>query len=276
MEQYTAKNILSFDECEEFVRSFCAENPFSDPKLSNVGEITDDLRKALEKKENHGVIGICKDQKMVGLFSFLVLRDERYLEMLIGLSGDKKAYHMMLAYLKEHFAACNADIVFNPNNHLLYDCLEEKGALFETEQQTMIYHTANLGIDTSGVELLTEPYLPSYLAMHNTDLYWTGDKVTHAEDRFRTFVAIESGSVVGYLDVTHCYEENEICDLLVKEEYRRKGYGRKLLAKALELNRPNGMMLFVNIDNQPAIRVYESLGFVKAENQNSLVAHLQL
>ena len=126
MEQYIAKNILSFDECEEFVRSFCVENPFSDPKLSNAREIMDDLRTALEKKENHVVIGICKDQKMVGLFSFLVLRDERYLEMLIGLSGDKKAYNVMLAYLKEHFAAYNADIVFNPNNHLLYDCLEEK------------------------------------------------------------------------------------------------------------------------------------------------------
>ena len=77
MEQYTAKNVLSFDECEEFVRSFCGENPFSDPMLSNVGEITDNLKIALEKKENHSMIGICKDQKMVGLFSFLMLRDER-------------------------------------------------------------------------------------------------------------------------------------------------------------------------------------------------------
>ncbi|MBD5460380.1 MAG: GNAT family N-acetyltransferase [Lachnospiraceae bacterium] len=82
--------------------------------------------------------------------------------------------------------------------------------------------------------------------------------------------------MVGYLDVTCCHEENEPYDLWVREEYRRKGYGRKLLAKALEMNKPKGMMLLVEIHNEAAIHLYESMGFEKMDNQNSVAAHLQM
>ena len=84
-------------------------------------------------------------------------------------------------------------------------------------------------------------------------MYWTGEKVVQAQDRFRTFLAIHDGKVVGYMDVTYIFKENEPFDLFVLEEYRRMGYGRKLLAKALERNAPNRMMLLVDIDNDPAI-----------------------
>ena len=38
--------------------------------------------------------------------------------------------------------------------------------------------------------------------MHCKDVYWTGDKVIKATDRFKIFVAIENGIVTGYIDVT--------------------------------------------------------------------------
>lgn len=271
------KRITSFAECEAFVRDFCADKIFSDPMLSTDEQVACNLKKSIEKPESHAVIGVFKDGQMTGLFAFLTLHEERYLEMLVGLSRDKEAYRQMFTYLGENFPSYNADFVFNPNNYLLREFLEQKGAAFDTEQQKMIFARSSSPVmDTTGVELLSEAYIPMYLEMHNTDMYWTGDKVIKTPEKFRTLVAIEDGRVAGYMDVTHCFEENEPYDLLVKEEYRRKGYGRKLLAKALELNQPKGMMLLVEIDNEPAIRLYESMGFEKAENQNSLVAHYQL
>ena len=71
-------------------------------------------------------------------------------------------------------------------------------------------------------------------------------------------------------------EENEPNDLRVLEAYRRRGWGRRLLAKAIELNRPHGMMLLVDTDNVPALRLYESMGFEKAEGENSLTASWQI
>ncbi len=271
------KNIASFDECEAFVRGFCHNNAFSDPMLSNDEQIKHNLIKAIENPKDHVVLGVFDGRRMVGLFSFLALAEEKYLEMLVGLSRDEEAYGRIFEYLDEHFASYSADFVFNPNNRLLYDLLRRRGAEFETEQYKMVFASHDVPqIDTSGVELLTEKTIPSYLAMHNTDLYWTGGKVIEAADRFRTFVAVENEQVVGYLDVTHCFEENEPFDLLVQAEHRRKGYGRKLLAKALERNAPKGMSLHVDIDNEPAIRLYESLGFKKAENQNSITSHYKV
>ncbi len=268
--------ILSYDVCEAFVRSFCCDNAFTVPVCARNAEIRQRLIKALERPNDHLVIGVFDGRQMVGLFSFLLPEEEQYLEMLVGLSSDKAAYDAMFAYLQGHFAGYSADFVFSPDNFLLRGILGRNGAEFDIEQQTMRFVKPAPEIDTAGVALLTEETVPGYLKIHNTDLYWTGERVIAAPERFCVYVAIANGNVVGYLDVTRSFDENEVFDLLVAEAHRRKGYGRRLLAKALERNQPNGMMLLVNVDNEAAIRLYESMGFEKTENQNSIAAHCKI
>ena len=275
-ETVTIKRIISFDECESFVSAFCADDAFSDPMLSNAGQTERNLINAIEKKDSYAVLGIYENRQMIGLFSFLVLKEERYLEMLVGLSRYEEAYSAVFAYLRGRFIGYGADFVFNPNNVLLYRCLKQFGAEFYEEEQRMVYNNSPLNVDTAGVELLPEPHIPAYVEVHRSDVYWTGDKILAAKDQFRTFVAIEDGAVVGYLDVTYCYEENEIYDLWVREECRQRGYGRKLLAKALEMNGPKGMMVVVEVRNEAAIGLYESMGFETIENRNSVTAHWQI
>ena len=276
MEQCVLQRIHSFDECRDFVWGFYGDPVFSDPMLANEEQLKCNLLKAMDEPEHHAVLGVFRNSQLTGLFAFLILKEERYLEMLVGLSRDQEAYAAVFRYLQQHYSSYDADFVFNPNHALLRGILREKGAAFETEQQKMVLaHPVSAG-DTDGVELLTEQYKEQYFAMHNTDLYWTGEKVAAAAEKFRVYLAIHDGVVVGYLDVTCCFEENEPFDLLVREEYRRRGYGRKLLARAVEMNKPNGMMLLVDVDNHAAIRLYESMGFEKAENQNSLTAHWKI
>ena len=117
--------------------------------------------------------------------------------------------------------------------------------------------------DFSDIKLLSKDYEQGYIAMHNNDLYWTADKVIKAKDKFKTYVAIEDGKVVGYIDVTKDKKDNSIFDFLIKEEYRQKGFGRKLLSKALKENEVETTTLTVDIDNIPAINLYKSLGFKK-------------
>ena len=265
--------IKSYDECRDFVGCFHDDPNFSDPMLLNEEQLQNNLIKSIEKPEKHCVLGVYQDEQMIGLFAFLVLRDEQYIEMLVGLSRKKEAYMEIFHYLEQCYPCYNADFVFNPGNYLLKELLELKQAEFEPEQQKMVLGTPNLGIDTAGVELYSEKYAQQYFAIHNKDMYWTGEKGVQAQDRFRTILAIHDDKVIGYMDVTYCFDENEPFDLFVLEDYRRKGYGRKLLAKALELNQPNGMMLLVDVDNDPAICLYESMGFAKVHGQNNLTAH---
>lgn len=265
--------IKTYNECREFASGFQGDPDFSDPMLCHEEQLQNNLIKSIDKPDRHCVLGIYREEQMIGLFAFLVLRDEQYIEMLVGLSREKEAYLEMFHYLKHHFPGYSADFVFNPRNFILKELLELYHADFEPEQQKMVIGTPVLGFDMTGVELLSEKYKEPYCAIHNKDMYWTGEKVVQAQDRFRTLLAIHDGKVVGYMDVTYIFEENEPIDLFVLEEYRRMGYGRKLLAKALEMNQPNAMMLLVDIDNDPAIHLYASMGFAKVQGQNNLTAH---
>lgn len=265
--------IKTYNECREFASGFQGDPDFSDPMLCHEEQLQNNLIKSIDKPDRHCVLGIYREEQMIGLFAFLVLRDEQYIEMLVGLSREKEAYLEMFHYLKHHFPGYSADFVFNPRNFILKELLELYHADFEPEQQKMVLGTPVLGFDMTGVELLSEKYKEPYCAIHNKDMYWTGEKVVQAQDRFRTLLAIHDGKVVGYMDVTYIFEENEPIDLFVLEEYRRMGYGRKLLAKALEMNQPNAMMLLVDIDNDPAIHLYASMGFAKVQGQNNLTAH---
>ena len=267
------RTIKSYDECRAFISGFQGDPCFSDPTLCSEEQLRCNLIKAIEDPERHCVFGIYRENQMIGLFAFLVSRDEAYLEMLVGLSREQEAYTEMLAYLEQNFPGFDADFVFNPGNFLLKELLEQRGAEFEPEQQKMLLVNAVPEVDTTGVELLSDRYAAQYCAIHTTDVYWTGERVMQAQDRFRTLLAIQNGKVVGYADVTYTFQENEPFDLLLLEEYRRRGFGRRLLAKALEMNAPNGMVLHVDVDNTPAIRLYASMGFEKVPGQNTLTAH---
>lgn len=263
--------VKTYDECRTFATSFQGDPSFSAPMLSSEEQVQCNLVRPIGNPDRYCVFGVYCEETLTGLFAFLVIRDEQYMEMLAGLSHEKSAYLEALQYLKQHFPGYGIDFVFNPGNRLLREQLNLRKADFEPEQQKMVLEAPAPDMDTTGIVPLSDQYAEQYCAIHNKDMYWTGEKVMQAQDRFHTFLAIRDGRVVGYIDVTRTFKENEPFDLLVLEEYRRMGYGRKLLAKALEANAPNAMSVLVDADNVPAIRLYASMGFAK--KQTILTAH---
>lgn len=269
------RQLTSLDGWQAFVEDLCDDPDFSDPKLSDAEERWNKLVSALNRPDKRA-LGIYRGGEPTGLFAFLVLPEDRYLEMLVGLSREAGAWEEIAAWLRERYPGWQADFVFNPNNTLITALLERLGAELFPEQQEMVFAGTAADADTAGVELLSEPYREQYFAMHSKDVYWTGERVVVAPERFRTFVAVEAGAVVGYLDLTVGLKENEPVDLLVRKEARRRGWGRKLLAAALEANRPAGMRLLVDTDNEPALRLYGSMGFVRVEGKNNRTASWQI
>ena len=269
------KKIASLKEYELFIESFLNDPDHSDPHLLARKEAGEDIEDMVIKKD-HVCLGVIRGSELIGLFELLILPEEKYLEMLMGITRDPAAVEELLDYLQTGYGGYLADFVFNPRNQLLKNALLKRSALFDIEQQKMVFTHKIPDCDTEGVRLLSPEFSKQYCEMHNMDMYWTGEKVMGAPDRFKTYITVEDGTVTGYLDVTHCFEENEPYDLLVKPEYRRQGNGRKLLAKALLDNEPKDMMLLVEIDNTPAINLYESLGFEKKENANMLTVHWQI
>ena len=263
------RELKELDRYRDFIDEISRDPDYADPMLANQEEIEVNLLKAPEKPNNHvlGVFG--EDGRMTGLFVFLIIEEEKYIEMIVGLSREAAVYEEILDRLQARYPGFQADFVFNPRNGLLKALLHRKGAFFDPEQMKMLFSGDVPAVDTDGIVPLSDEYKAQYISLHGKDVYWTGEKVAGRPDRFNVFLAVEDGKVVGYIDVTNCYEENEPYDLLVDEACRRRGWGRKLLAEALEANRPKDMMLLVEVDNEPAIALYGSMGFTEAVGKGS-------
>lgn len=266
------KSVTTINEYDGFINSFLDNSEFSDPHLTARIEAGEKLEDMIAKKDHYCFITESNDG-INGLFILLIIPEEKYLEMLIGITRAERAVEELLSFIANNYPGYEADFVFNPRNYLIKDGLTKRGADFDKEQLKMVYTHKMPKCETTFIEPLSAKYNEQYLEMHSKDVYWTGEKVIKATDRFKTFVAVEDDTVTGYIDVTHCFAENEPYDVLVKEEYRRKGYGRQLLAKALKENEPKDMMLLVDFDNAPAINLYKSMGFVEKESGNMLTAY---
>lgn len=81
------------------------------------------------------------------------------------------------------------------------------------------------------------------------------------------FVAVEEkGVIVGYANFRIVADEGEIERVAVHPDSRRRGYGRKLMEAMVEYSRKKGvrdMTLDVRVNNEKAINLYESCGFVE-------------
>ncbi|MBB3409724.1 ribosomal protein S18 acetylase RimI-like enzyme [Rhizobium sp. BK316] len=83
-------------------------------------------------------------------------------------------------------------------------------------------------------------------------------------------VALDGGELVGWCDIRrHFFPSRAHCGALgmgLLPDYRGRGLGRRLIAAAIEAAREAGMIrieLGVHADNARAIRLYESVGFVR-------------
>ncbi len=244
---------------------------FSDPHFSYSPKT---LYDALER-ENRYVFAVFSEEKVIGLFVFLIIPEDQYIEMLIGFSKDEKAYEEIICKLQSEYNGFQMDFIYNPENTAIKNVLTRLGASFDTEQMKMTAHEPDVYYRKNNVQPFEEKYREQYCMMHTKDIYWTAERVLDATDRFKIFVAIENQEVVGYLDVTFCFNENEIYSIKIKEGYDGKGIEADLLRESLKTNLPKTMLVVIDVDDKDEIALFEMVGFKKVEGQNSITATLK-
>lgn len=81
------------------------------------------------------------------------------------------------------------------------------------------------------------------------------------------FTAELDGKVAGYCGMWRSFEEGDIVNVAVAEEYRRRGIARAMLTQLLAEAEKEGITAFtleVRKSNEAALGLYEALGFSSA------------
>ena len=266
------EEITSLDRCEAFINEVCSDTNYVDPHYLYDSI---NLYGAFAKRDQH-VYAYFEDSKIRGIFVLLILPTEKYVETLIALSKSEHAYRELFKYLEKNYKGYRCDFVINPKNILLKNILTSKNAIFENEQQRMIARHRIEKEYSLDIQLYSDAWKESYIDMHVKETYWTAEKVLSALDRFRVLLAIHQEQLVGYLDVTYAYKQNEPYSLIVLPEYQNLGYEQALLSKAIQMNGTNTMMTLVDVNAKEEIKIYEEAGFEVIKGQNSVFATITI
>lgn len=262
------QEIWSFEKYENFIDELAGDPLYSDPHFTFDKE---NLYGSL-KRQNEFTFAVLENEEPQGVFVWLVLPNDRYIEMIIGFTKKEEAFSEMLSYMEKNYQEFNMDFVFNPLNLAISRTLKMTGATFDPEQQKMMQNGIVSSVSTDQIEILSEKWKKQYCDLHNKETYWTAERILSTKDNFRVLLAVKEEQVQGYLDVTCSHEVNEIYDLFVKPEAIRQGYELALLAKAIELNSPHQMMVVVDVDAKQEIELFTAAGFNKLEGHNSITA----
>ena len=109
--------VKTYEECRDFVSCFQGDPSFSDPMLSSDEQLQYNLVRPIESPDRYCVFGVYHEETLIGLFAFLVIRDEQYMEMLAGLSHEKSAY--LLGHSINNIT-CHASISISATHNKYY------------------------------------------------------------------------------------------------------------------------------------------------------------
>ena len=260
------QEIHSFEAYEDFIREIAADADFRDPHFTYHES---NLYRSLENPHARAYI-TTENGAVTGLFAWLLLPEEQYIELLVGLAKSESPFREMLTFLEKVHPHCQMDFILNPRNRAFRRVLEQKGAAFDAEQIKMRWERAVVPIRPHDILPLTPEWEEAYRARHERETYWTADKILAARDRFRVFIAVKGRELIGYIDVTYGYEENEPYALWVDEKYAGQGYEQSLLAVAVAQNASHDLIAFVEADDAAGIEIYRAAGFSAMAGQNHI------
>ena len=102
---------------------------------------------------------------------------------------------------------------------------------------------------------------------HDKSIYYTTcDDVFYGVHNRVYITDIYNKRVIGSCEINR--KTGEILDVCIREEYRRQGYGTKLIKHVL--NYYDGKYLKVLHENIPAINMYEKIGFRVTKTDGSM------
>lgn len=90
------------------------------------------------------------------------------------------------------------------------------------------------------------------------------NEIVDNHDRTLYLIALDGDRITGYMGVWRILDEGHITNVAVSPEYRRNHIAEALISEMIRQTSEGGTTswtLEVRVDNDPAIRLYEKMGF---------------
>lgn len=107
-----------------------------------------------------------------------------------------------------------------------------------------------------------------YIVQDILDIEVLGEKLHNnykfSLDTFSKCKVVEINNyIIGFITYSIIYDRAEIIDIIIKEEFRNKGYAKKLIEEVItELNSNNCKNITLEVNEiNPAVDFYKKLGF---------------
>lgn len=247
----------------------------------NYNKIHKGFKKRIQAPSDEVLLCIEED-RILGVSSICVDNEGKYIELTSGVHTEENFQTIAEAffkYFKEKFSGYHFDVVYKEKNTKGIDFIESIGAECVLRDKGMKltrndYKPLKLGKE---IVPISEQYYKAFCRLHDEehpDVYWTGERIINALDKFEVIVAIHCGDLIGSI-VSELNSENKkyISFLEVEKNYRRQGYARCLIEKSVDIAYANDkideVFLNVEVENEAAINLYQSIGFKVYDASNT-------
>ncbi len=152
--------------------------------------------------------------------------------------------------LVSEFDSCSYQVSLDPDNETGKVFLEKLGFGFASTEKAMCLVKDDFDFDAEPIELQIE---------NNEDLLKITGIIEETPEESEEPIKRE----IGWLYLSKEDNSFSLFDIEIKEEFREKGYGNRILQTTLKdaFKQANKILLHVSTNNTPAIKLYEKNGF---------------
>lgn len=217
------------------------------------------------------------ENTLTGVMALCVEPEEKYLQAVGGVFAHKN-YRLVAMefykYLKSHYSGYQFDAAYPEENKQAIDFMISIGAkVLASEYEYRLHkHYFTIQPETFYIIELNEKYHEGFKKIHNKshpDVYWTGERLLNALDKFDILIALDNSEVIGSVVTSSLSKKaEEIYFIEVKEDRHNHGVATSLLNKAIQKAFCNGteeLTVMLEKENAAAIHLFEKFGFRKTD-----------
>lgn len=105
--------INAFEKYADFINDITGDRRFSDPHFKyDKGNLYD-----APGKKNHKIFAVLDGEEIIGLFVFMIILAEEYMEMIIGLSKREEAYEELFSFLEGQYPPLSDGLCHKSREH---------------------------------------------------------------------------------------------------------------------------------------------------------------